>query len=98
MRRSFDAFALAVKERMQLDPQSGALFVFASQRGIRLKVRWFDRNGYCILYNQRSLHYTSFDLIGASWTIAAYRAFAARSTTRFHRLHCFMGGVAPGSS
>ena len=35
MRRSFDALALAVKERLELDPQSGALFVFASKRGNR---------------------------------------------------------------
>ena len=32
MRRSFDALALAVKERLEMDPQSGALFVFASKR------------------------------------------------------------------
>jgi transposase len=50
MRRSFDGLALAVKERLALDPQSGALFVFASKRGNRLKVLWFDHNGYCLLY------------------------------------------------
>ena len=32
MRRSFDALALAVRERLALDPESGALFVFASKR------------------------------------------------------------------
>ena len=53
MRRSFDALALAVQERMALDPQSGALFVFASKRGNRLKVLWFDRNGYCIWKRSR---------------------------------------------
>jgi transposase len=52
MRRSFDALALAVKERLALDPQSGALFVFASKRGNRLKVLWFDRNGFCLLYKR----------------------------------------------
>ena len=60
MRRSFDALALAVKERMALDPQSGAMFVFASKRGNRLKVLWFDRNGYCILYKR--LHAANFEL------------------------------------
>lgn len=60
MRRSFDALALAVKERMALDPESGALFVFASKRGNRLKVLWFDRNGYCILYKR--LHGAHFEL------------------------------------
>jgi hypothetical protein len=42
MRRSFDALALAVRERLALDPESGALFVFASKRGNRLKVLWLS--------------------------------------------------------
>ncbi len=64
MRRSFDALALAVKERLELDPQSGALFVFASKRGTRLKVLWFDHNGYCILYKR--LHRARFELPDAT--------------------------------
>ncbi|MDQ2991942.1 MAG: IS66 family insertion sequence element accessory protein TnpB [Candidatus Eremiobacteraeota bacterium] len=64
MRRSFDALALAVKERLELEPQSGALFVFASKRSNRLKVLWFDGNGYCILYKR--LHAARFELPEAS--------------------------------
>jgi transposase len=60
MRRSFDALALAVRERLDLDPESGALFVFASKRGNRLKVLWFDHNGYCLLYKR--LHKSNFAL------------------------------------
>ena len=60
MRRSFDALALAVRERLALDPESGALFVFASKRGNRLKVLWFDHNGYCLLYKR--LHRALFEL------------------------------------
>jgi transposase len=60
MRRSFDALALAVRERLVLDPESGALFVFASKRGNRLKVLWFDHNGYCLLYKR--LHGALFEL------------------------------------
>ena len=60
MRRSFDALALAVRERLALDPESGALFVFASKRGNRIKVLWFDRNGYCLLYKR--LHQATFVL------------------------------------
>lgn len=59
MRRSFDALALVVRERLALDPEGGALFVFASKRGNRLKVLWFDTNGYCILYKR--LHRARFD-------------------------------------
>ena len=60
MRRSFDGLALAVRERLALEPESGALFVFASKRGNRLKVLWFDHNGYCLLYKR--LHRTLFEL------------------------------------
>lgn len=60
MRRSFDALALEVRERLALDPESGALFVFASKRSNRLKVLWFDHNGYCILYKR--LHAAYFEL------------------------------------
>ena len=60
MRRSFDGLALAVRERLDLDPESGALFVFSSKRGNRLKVLWFDHNGYCLLYKR--LHRARFVL------------------------------------
>ena len=60
MRRSFDALALVVQERLALDPQSGALFVFGSKRGNRIKVLWFDHNGYCLLYKR--LHGATFEL------------------------------------
>jgi transposase len=60
MRRSFDALALVVRESLALDPESGALFVFASKRSNRVKVLWFDSNGYCILYKR--LHDALFEL------------------------------------
>lgn len=52
MRRSFDGLALAAKELLDEDPQSGALFVFSNKRKNLLKVLWFDQNGYCILYKR----------------------------------------------
>src|SRR5438128_12385371 len=60
MRRSFDALPLAVRESLELDPESGALFVFASKRSNRIKVLWFDSNGYCILYKR--LHGALFEM------------------------------------
>jgi transposase len=60
MRRSFDGLALAAKEHLGEDPQSGALFVFVNKNKNRLKVLWFDRNGYCLLYKR--LHRARFAL------------------------------------
>ncbi|HEU5073940.1 MAG TPA: IS66 family insertion sequence element accessory protein TnpB [Polyangiaceae bacterium] len=54
MRRSFDGLALAAREHLGEDPQGGALFAFVNKRRNRLKVLWFDRNGYCILYKRLS--------------------------------------------
>src|SRR5688500_3798998 len=60
MRRSFDSLALAAKHHLGEDPQSGALFAFVNKRKNRLKVLWFDRNGFCILYKR--LHRAHFEM------------------------------------
>ncbi|MBY0274493.1 IS66 family insertion sequence element accessory protein TnpB [Candidatus Binatia bacterium] len=62
MRRSFDGLALAARERLGKDPREGGLFVFANKRSNRLKVLWFDRNGYCLLYKR--LHRALFRMPG----------------------------------
>ena len=63
MRRSFDGLALATKEVLGKDPQSGALFCFVNKRANRLKVLWWDTNGYCLLYKR--LHRAAFVLPGS---------------------------------
>jgi transposase len=60
MRRSFDGLALAARERLGEDPESGALFVFVNKQRSRTKVLWFDHNGYCLLYKR--LHRARFDV------------------------------------
>ena len=52
--------ALAAQEQLGEDPLSGALFIFCNKRKNRLKVLWFDRNGYCLLYKR--LHRWRFAL------------------------------------
>lgn len=60
MRRSFDGLARATKEVLDEDPTSGAVFCFVNKRANRLKVLWWDRNGYCILYKR--IHDAVFEL------------------------------------
>lgn len=61
MRQGFDRLAQAARERVGQDPQEGgALFVFANRGATRLKVLWFERGGYCILYKR--LHRAVFEL------------------------------------
>ncbi|WAS90525.1 IS66 family insertion sequence element accessory protein TnpB [Nannocystis punicea] len=52
MRRGFDALALTVRQVIGEDPRGGAVFVFASRRSDRVKVLWWDRNGYCLMYKR----------------------------------------------
>lgn len=52
MRRGFDGLALAARQLLGIDPQSGALLCFVNKRLTRLKILWWDRNGYCILYKR----------------------------------------------
>jgi len=69
MRRSFDGLSAVVEHYIGADPKSGALFVFVNKRKNRLKVLWFDRNGFCILYKR--LHRARFEL-PSSRTIDAH--------------------------
>lgn len=86
MRRSFDGLSLAAQEHLGEDPQSGALFVFVNKRRNRLKVLWFDRNGYCLLYKR--LHRARFVLPEARTIDAKTLALILRGveTTRGHAL------------
>ena len=52
MRRSIDGLSLLVQEVLQQDPFSGHLFVFCSKHGDKVKILYWDRNGYCIWYKR----------------------------------------------
>jgi transposase len=52
MRRSFAGLADCTKQVLEQDPASGALFLFTGKRGHSLKILWWDKTGYCILYKR----------------------------------------------
>lgn len=67
LRKGFDGLSGLVSETVQEDPQSGHLFVFFNTRRDRVKVLWWDRSGYSILYKRLEVgQFKMFDRAGGA--------------------------------
>jgi transposase len=52
LRRSIDGLATLVRQRFDLDPLSGHLFLFRNRRGDRPKILAWDHGGFWVLYKR----------------------------------------------
>ena len=52
LRRSIDGLSALVRERFDLDPLSGHLFLFRNRRGDRVKILLWDQSGFWVLYKR----------------------------------------------
>jgi transposase len=52
LRKSFDSLAELVRQQLAGDPLSGQLFVFRNKRSDRVKLLYWDEDGFVIVYKR----------------------------------------------
>ena len=52
MRKSFDGLSTCVRDALELNPLEGQLFVFRNKSGDKIKLLWWDRNGFVQYYKR----------------------------------------------
>ena len=51
-RKQIDGLALLVADQLSLNPGSGELFVFYNRIGDKVKLLWYDTNGFWLCYKR----------------------------------------------
>ena len=51
-RKSHDGLAAVIEQALQEDPLSGSLFVFTNKRADRVKLLYWDNDGYALFYKR----------------------------------------------
>ena len=67
MRRSFDGLHALVRDHLQLDPFAGHLYLFTNRRRDRLKILYWDRDGFAVWSKrlEEGTYAVPFDQAGA---------------------------------
>jgi transposase len=96
-RKGADGLAALVRESLTADPFSGAVYVFRAKRADGSS--WCSGTArVCACSPTTCIHTTAPSAsVEGFGTVAVLRA-AARSTRRFHRLHCLRGWFDSGIS
>ena len=52
MRRGIDGLCILIAEKLKREPHSGTLYVFYNRRLDKLKILYWQRNGFCVWYKR----------------------------------------------
>jgi len=51
-RKQIDGLILLIADHLQENPTSGALFIFRNRQADKIKLLWFDQNGFWLAYKR----------------------------------------------
>lgn len=51
-RKQIDGLVMLIADGLQLNPASGQLFLFRNRGANKIKLLWYDRNGFWLLYKR----------------------------------------------
>jgi transposase len=74
LRRSFDGLAEQVRQHLHNDPLSGHVFVFRNKRGDRIKLLYWDEDGYVIVYKRLEMGVFPWPTVAAEQPSVTLRA------------------------
>jgi transposase len=84
LRKSFDSLAEVVRQHLEADPLSGHVFVFRNRRSDRVKLLYWDEDGYVIVYKR---------LEAGTFAFPVAEGQPARVTLRAAELAMLLDGV-----
>ena len=62
-RKQLDGLVILVSDHLQLNPASGQLFLFRNRTANKIKLLWWDRNGFWLFYKRLEKGRFQFPLI-----------------------------------
>ena len=93
MRKGFDGLSALVENVIREDPFSGHLFVFRNQRRDRLKLLWWDRDGWALFYKRLERGGYEFPTDRAAKGAGARGSDASRCEIRADELALLLEGI-----
>lgn len=64
-RKQIDGLVLLVSDQMRINPVSGQLFLFRNRSANKLKMLWWDRNGFWLFYKRLERGRFQFPVLGS---------------------------------